>query len=119
MTKIVVGIDGSAGARRALRWAADEAELRGGGLTVVHTWQLPYVLATPCGTVPIGANQPEANVQADVHAMIDAAEQAAPAIVIERVVTAGSPAAELIAAAADADLLVVGSRGHGGFAGLL
>lgn len=119
MTTIVVGIDTSDGARRALRWAIDEAHLRGAKVTAVHAWQVPYFLATPFGAMPLETNQFEASIQGEVDAMIDAAELEAPDVPIERVVTAGNPAGVLLEAAADADLLVVGTRGRGGFADLL
>src|SRR5215831_1600361 len=47
MASVVVGIDGSEAAREALRWAADEAKLRGASLRVVHTWSHPYGVSGP------------------------------------------------------------------------
>lgn len=47
MKRIVVGIDGSAESKQALRWAAAEAKLRGAVLRVVHTWFFPYIAAGP------------------------------------------------------------------------
>lgn len=119
MTKIVVGIDSSDGARRALTWALDEAVVRNAQVTTVHAWQLPVWLATPFGAVPLEADQFEARVAEEIDRVIDEAQTAHGDVKIERLVVADSAAAALIDAAKDADLLVVGTRGRGGFAGLM
>lgn len=122
MARIVVGIDGSPESVQALRWALAEAKLRGAALCVVHTWAYPYIAAGP-GLDP--------GLDAD---MIDNAETVAKELVrgelddlgdktvgvdIECVIVEGAAAPALLDAAEGADLLVVGSRGRGGFTGLL
>ena len=120
---IVVGVDHSDGARAALRFALEEATLRGVPLRAVHAWQFDsFGLAGIEGYVPASG--------ADLSDLHDAAGAALDAtlrdvlpdlgnVEIERRVVEGAPAAVLVEASQDAELLVVGSRGHGGFAGLL
>ncbi len=116
MTRIVVGVDGSEHAVRALRWAVAEARLQGAELLVAH-------IATRPGAPPPA---PTGEVEADLAALsrelvIDEALAAVPThgLTVERVARVGHPAVELAALAADADLLVMGARGLGGFRGLL
>jgi nucleotide-binding universal stress UspA family protein len=121
--RIVVGIDGSEGAHRALEWAVDEARLRGASLLVVHAWHVPP-LVTGAGpfdaSVTLDADTIE-RVEKTAGEIVDRelAEVDTRGIELQRSVEARSPADALIAAASDADLLVVGTRGHGGFTGLL
>lgn len=120
MQKIVVGVDNSPGARRALEWALDEAALRDATVVAVHAWQLPYVLSTPLGVVSVPVDEDAtAEAEAELAAVIDEVAAAHPGTPVERQVVLGSPAAALIEEGADAQLIVVGSRGRGGFAGLL
>ncbi|HET6684346.1 MAG TPA: universal stress protein [Gaiella sp.] len=120
--KIVVGVDGSAHAAAALRWAAEEAALRSVRLEVVHAWTfVPVATPADSGLVPMAWTD---NVE-----LLDvtrrAAEDAAAAQVAEVLgpdqeatitVVENGPAEALLAAAADADLLVVGNRGRGNLA---
>ena len=121
MQRIVVGVDGSQGARRALDWAVGEAKLRDAHLVVVHAWLEPAAVAVG-SVVTAGGVEPELfeetaeRTLADVVGAVDTT--ALPQGVESRVV-AGAPAGALLDAAKDADLLVVGSRGRGGFTGLL
>jgi nucleotide-binding universal stress UspA family protein len=117
---IVVGYDGSTHGHAALRWAVDEARLRHARLRVVHAWQLVYVEGYPyTGPLadPDGAGTSAKQMVAD--AVADATAGAEADIEVEQVVLCGTPASALLEHSKDADLLVVGSRGHGGFAGLL
>lgn len=118
--RVVVGVDGSDYGARALRWAIDEARRRSAELQVVHAWHYPYIgvdiagfTATP--SVLEGAEKAARQV------LDDAALVASHAGIgnVERSLVSGSAASALIEAAKGADLLVVGSRGHGGFVGLL
>jgi nucleotide-binding universal stress UspA family protein len=121
MARIVVGIDGSDHSKKALRWALDEARLRSASLQVVYAWMLP-VYATGYGFAPGDLLDP--TVISD-----GAAEQLDKAITevvgdatdvkVEGKTVEGMAAQVLVEEAGGADLLVVGSRGHGGFAGLL
>ena len=123
MSVVVVGVDHSDGAREALRFALEEAELRQATLRVVHAWQLGYIGVTGMeGGLPA--------VGGELHDFRDAAAAALDATLretipdvgkvdVEQRVVEGAPAAVLIEESRAADLLVVGSRGHGGFAQLL
>ncbi len=121
MQQIVVGIDGSQGARRALEWAVAEASLRDAHLVVVHAWLEPAAVAVG-SVITAGGVEPEIFEQTAERTMADvlgAVDTTALPQGIERHVVAGAPARALLDAAKDADLLVVGSRGLGGFSGLL
>ena len=118
MAKIVVGVDTSEGSRRALEWAVDEGRRRGVTVEAVYVWQLPTFAATPLGAVPIELGNFEDDAQQKLNAMIDEVDAGGGAPVVRTVLT-GHPASCLLEAASDADLLVVGTRGHGGFVGLL
>jgi nucleotide-binding universal stress UspA family protein len=120
MGRIVVGVDGSETSRRALRWALDEAKLRGDDLTAVNAWHYPYAGATELAAM-VQAVPPE-TAQAEARGILEAAarEVAQPGDPEADLVTVcGGPASVLVEQAKGADLLVVGSRGLGGFAGLL
>ena len=115
--RIVVGVDGSEGAHLALDWAYAEAALRHATLEVVHAWNFPYY----------GAIAPSAYVdpqlvkdaaQALLDQLVDEYTGRSDVVVSGRLVE-GPAAAALCAEAKGADLLVVGSRGRGGFTGLL
>jgi nucleotide-binding universal stress UspA family protein len=127
---VIVGIDGSAGASEALRWAAAEARLRKTRLRLVHAWTLGYGgMAGGGGFGYLGGamyTDPGGSLSELHKAAEEALERTVSAIApelegleIERVVVEGGAAEALLAAAGKGDLLVVGSRGHGGFAGLL
>ncbi len=119
MNTIVVGIDGSDASKAALEWALAEADLRGDSVRAVHAWAMPYVAyGYPGWTV-----DPE-DFHAAAQATLDQTVAAAVGeengdVEVESKLVEGLTAETLLAEAADADLLVVGSRGHGGFAGLL
>lgn len=114
--RIVVGIDGSPGAAKALTWAVEEAERTGATLEVVSVWHTPYVDAYAYTTAAIDPTELEASAQEVVD---DAVEQYRDRVKIQTRVVCGAAASVLLDAAKNADLLVVGSRGRGGFAGLL
>lgn len=115
--KIVVGVDGSPASRDALHWAADYCRLSGGRLHAVTAWQWPVsmVVAMP---IPDGFN-PMEEARDALNAIIREDLGAEPGVPVSTEVECGSPATVLLHAAAGADMLVVGSRGHGGFTDLL
>lgn len=118
--RIVVGIDGSDHARRALQHAVEEAQRRGARLDVVHTYQIPIYWGPAGYGAPIpGVSTEEAERAA--HEVIDQClgHEVPADVEVERIVTHGPPAQALLEVAEGADLLVVGSRGLGGFRGLL
>jgi nucleotide-binding universal stress UspA family protein len=120
MPGIVVGIDGSEQSEHVLEWAMREASLRQTPLTVltVHEVAGGQWTGTPIVTAADEPYQEKARTAAEQLVAEAASRTAKPASVTVRAVS-GIPARELIAASPDADLIVVGSRGGGGFAGLL
>jgi nucleotide-binding universal stress UspA family protein len=127
MPRIVVGVDGSEGAAKALHWALGEARLRGASLRVVHAWSVPLVLSIPSADA-FGIPEPAESMQQVRAALHKEADEIlerslqgieADDVEIDGEVVEGKPARMLIDAATGADLLVVGSRGLGGFTGLL
>ena len=127
---VVVGIDGSAGAAEALRWAVAEARLRQARLRIVHAWTYGYSGMPLGGFGAMGGFDSYIPPEIDSNDLQRAAEdlleraiaevaRGGEAIEVERHVVEGGAAQVLIGAAVGADLLVVGSRGHGGFVGLM
>jgi nucleotide-binding universal stress UspA family protein len=118
---IVVGVDGSGSARAALGFALDEARLRGAAVRVVGVWHIP-VAAYGGAMVP-----PDPSLVAELEPQttrvleraLEEARDAAAGLDVETVVREGAPTGVLLEEAQDAELLVVGSRGLGGFRGLL
>ena len=119
MATIVVGVDGSSGARAALRFAVREARLRGAAVRAVTAWRVPAIVYGGGYAPAIDPTMLEENASTALEEAIAALGAQASGVEIERVIRVGQPAQVLVEAAAGADLLVVGSRGHGGFAGLL
>jgi nucleotide-binding universal stress UspA family protein len=123
MAVIVVGVDHSEGAKEALRFALEEARLRQATLRVVHAWQYASIGGTGFeGTYPaLGGDIKELRdaAERDLDATLQEAIPKTGAVEIERRVVENRPAAALVDESRGADLVVVGSRGHGGFAGLL
>jgi nucleotide-binding universal stress UspA family protein len=121
MRKIVVGVDGSSESRAALAFALSEARAHGAAVTAVCAWHIP----TPAYGAGVAApfSGLAGDFERDAAASLDAAIEALGAdrqgVVLEKTVREGQPARVLIEAARDAGLLVVGSRGRGGFTGLL
>jgi nucleotide-binding universal stress UspA family protein len=116
--RIVVGIDGSVGSERALRWAAHEAIDRGIGLDIVHAWTVPYVMYSEGGFIdPEPFEQGARSVLAGAVDALSGLGSECPDL--RPLLVRDGATAALLNAAATAELLVVGSRGHGGFVGLL
>jgi nucleotide-binding universal stress UspA family protein len=122
MAGITVGIDGSHDAHRAMEWAMKEAAIRHVPLTVVTVQEVAVSGWTGHPIIlPMDQSDVEKACQAAEETVAKAAAQLGepqPASVTVRAVN-GFPAQELIEASRDADLLVVGSRGGGGFARLM
>jgi nucleotide-binding universal stress UspA family protein len=121
MSGITVGIDGSAHSSRALEWAMKEAAIRHAPVTVltVHSVAASGWTGNPIVLPEDTADQEAARKAAEelTTAITGQLGDAQPVSVTVRAIT-GFPAQELIEASRDADLLVVGSRGAGGFATL-
>ncbi len=120
---IVVGVDSSPGSKGALRWALEEARLRRARIVALHAWTLPFAPADPLVAAPSMSPELIKDLQEAAADMLKRAlnevEDEAEGVEIEQRVVQGSAGGVLVEAARDADLLVVGSRGHGGFVGLL
>lgn len=117
--RIVVGVDGSGAARQALRWALEEARLRHATVDVVHAWRMPYPDGYPVRTLTL---PPAVEVEHEARRLLDAAVGSAAAgagTQVEPILVCDSAARALIDTAKGADMVVVGSRGRGEFAGLL
>ena len=123
---IVVGVDGSQDSKDALAWAARQAELTGAPLRVITAWKLPVSFST-VWQMPATYGKSHDFAQEDfaedarntLHAAIDEVlgEDRRESVTSQLVI--GHPAQVLIEASRGAVLLVVGGRGHGGFAGML
>jgi nucleotide-binding universal stress UspA family protein len=118
MDRIVVGVDGSESSQAALVWALEEGRVRSAQVDVVTAWHEPYVAPTMAAVVPDPAVFSEA-AERTLDRAVDDAGSAAEGVTIERHVVRGNAASALLEVAEGAALLVVGSRGRGGFAGLL
>ena len=116
---ITVGVDGSATGREALRFALWEGALRGARVRVVHAWTIPALTMTGVGMVPSYADVEEelaASAADSLRADLERVGRSAEGVEIEQRVVKGDAAGALVDLSADADLLVVGSRGRGAIA---
>lgn len=123
MGAIVVGVDGSEEAKAALHFAFQEAKLRRAKLRVVHAWQYGSIGAAGVESFypTVGPDVSEVRDAAE-HALDEAVQASLPdtdSVEVERRLVEGRPAGVLVNESRDAEMLVVGSRGHGGFAALL
>lgn len=106
---LVVGVDGSPTSAAALRWAVRQAQLTGGAVRAVTAWS--YAPALDPGSVRHTAPETEEAHQRALDEFVEAAR--VPGVEIRTEVSEGDPAEVLLAAAQDADLLVLGRHGHG------
>jgi nucleotide-binding universal stress UspA family protein len=118
--RIVAGVDGSPPSINALRWAVRQAELTGGTVDAVTAWEFPLA-AGGLGWAPVSPPDDTDYAELAAKALAAAVGEASPppGVTVHQVVVAGNPARVLLDAARDADLLVVGNRGHSGFADAL
>ena len=115
--RIVVGIDGSPSSLDALSWAARQADLTGSGLEVVMTWEWPLSAGW---AMPVPDDfDPEEDVRHSLESAVAAVRAEHPGLDIDSRVVDGHPAPILVESSKGAELLVVGSRGHGEFVGML
>lgn len=107
---ILLGFDGSPDAIAAARWAGHEAHLRSATLHILHTYDYPYLERLDREAQAILAAEASATAELGRQTVTDEA----PDVDMEVTVKVGQPAPELIAAAADADadMLILGRRGH-------
>jgi nucleotide-binding universal stress UspA family protein len=116
--RIVVGTDGSEPSRRALGWAVAEAAVRKAVLQPAIIWQSPYDYGE-LRYVPVDEDQLARGAAKRLEQELAEVAGEDSATATDPLVVHGDPAQVLCERSADADLLVVGSRGHGGFAGLM
>ena len=118
--RIVVGVDGSAHARQALRFALAEAALRDARVDVVGSWEVPPLAATGVGMIPafdlLRTELADSASEVLSRELAEVADAAA-GVEVEQHLAQGDAAGVLVEAAAGAELLVVGSRGRGGVTG--
>jgi nucleotide-binding universal stress UspA family protein len=118
MNRIVVGVDGSPQSRRALRWAAQEAKLRRAHLSVIYAYTLPHLAGEQALTTEV-ITRIHSEAQDLIENEVDQLGELTAGIEVGCAAVEGAPAQLLLDAAGEADLLVVGSRGRGGFKALL
>lgn len=111
---VVVGADGSECSLRAVKWAADYAAATGANLRVVTAWQWPTFVDAPVGVGDWDIEQDAVDTAAKAVAELDLPPER-----VHSGAIAGAAAVVLTEQAAEADVLVVGSRGHGAIAGAL
>jgi nucleotide-binding universal stress UspA family protein len=115
---IVVGVDGSASSGQALRWAASQALATGAVLRIVTAWHVPNL--SYGGLVPVFPDYDFAGAARVVQAeQISDVLGVAPLLEYTSAIVGGPAGPELVAASEGADMLVVGSRGHGALAGAI
>jgi nucleotide-binding universal stress UspA family protein len=116
-SKVIVGVDGSDSSKEALRWALDYARATGAGIEAVAAWEYPEDLGW--AVVYPSDFDPEGESRRGLDALITEVAGDKPDVEIHQVVLEGHPAPVLVEASEQAALLVMGSRGHGEFAGML
>lgn len=113
--RIVVGVDGSAPSKAALAWAVRQARLTGAAVEAVIAWEYPATYGSTMPAAPeINYNFAEIAAEVAANTITEVCGQGEPVKISSRVVE-GNAAQALLDASAGAELLVVGSRGHGGF----
>lgn len=115
--RIVVGVDGSQPSKAALRWAIRQATLTGGSVDAVTAWWYP----PGYGLAPTASGEPDFETEArkSLTEALGEVSGLEPDVPVRPLVYEGHAAEVLLRAARGADLLVVGSRGHGGFTSAL
>ena len=118
--RVVVGVDGSPGSRAALRWALRYVEKCGGRVTAVMAWRQPLLTESAPVLPAVPDEASKALAERELRKTVDETKSllaTSVAVVCDSV--RGHAARALLDSARSADLLVVGSRGHGGFVGAL
>jgi nucleotide-binding universal stress UspA family protein len=114
--QITIGVDGSDGAREALRFGLAEARIHGAKVRVVHAWSIPAISGDVMGGFPGDGRLLDELADAAsrlLDAELAAVRELSSSLDIERVILQGPAAESLVLGAEDADLLVVGSHGRG------
>lgn len=118
---IVVGLDGSESSREAFTWALAEARIRADVVRIVCAWHVapPVAYGTVGFVPPIDGESYRRAAEDAVTEAVDALAESIDGVHVERSIVEGPTSDVLIEQAKNADLLVVGSRGHGPLTGLL
>ena len=117
---VIVGVDGSPESIEALAWAARYATATGAKITAVHAWHYPAAGPVPAGRAPQPINdQIRATMQETLDKAVTEVFGTATPANADTKVAYGHPAMVLVNESEGADLLVVGSRGHGAFHGMM
>ena len=116
--RVVVGFDGSDSSTKAAIWAAEEARIRGRGLALVHA------ILPPVTTGGLGVGLPPSldlieQLERQAKSQLDTVASTFEGLDVTTHIAIGAPSAAMLEASETADLIVIGSRGRGGFAGLL
>ena len=119
IARIVVGIDGSDTAGSALEWALEEGRLHHATVDVVHAWEVPYGAGQRFVAVAFDSAPLEDAARRTLDAAVESADTSGLPAPVTRTLAVGSAAASILQAAENADLVVIGSRGLGGFKGLV
>jgi nucleotide-binding universal stress UspA family protein len=114
--RIVAGVDGSDSSLQALEWAAHQTELTGSRLDVIMTWEWPIIYGST--QVPFDYD-PRSDAETWLGEAVKKLRERRPALNATGTVVEGHPAPVLVEESRTADLLVLGSRGHGEFVGML
>jgi nucleotide-binding universal stress UspA family protein len=118
--RVVVGVDGSPGSLHALAWAGREARLRSATLEVVAAWTYPtLVLLVPVAPDPPQVKALRKHAREMIEGDLEKVADDVTGVHVDVRILEGDTSAVLLERAQGADLLVVGSRGLGGFRGLL
>ena len=117
--RIVVGVDGSPHSEEALRWALGQARLTGQPVDAVTSWSYPVTYGGMGGVGAVMAFDWEGEATGTLEDTVAKAAGSSDGDRVSQRVVQGHPAQVLVDAAADAALLIVGSRGRGGFTGML
>jgi nucleotide-binding universal stress UspA family protein len=120
MSTIVVGIDGSEGSKRALEFALEQARAGDDEVRAVNAWHIPAVVYEGAvGGALVDTGEFERGAQAELDRVLRECATESSGVTVTPVLRHGQPAESLCEEAEQAKLLVVGSRGLGGFRGLL
>jgi len=110
---VVVGVDGSAAARAALEWAVQDARRRGCRVDAVSAWHPDYGFVIGAESAAVVMSMSPEAMRAAAQAGLDKAVEGFEGVEIRRILVEADPRTALIDASKDAELLVVGNRGHG------
>ena len=116
---VIAGADGSQESLRAVEWAAREAVLRGTSLRIVSVPELPRRMTADPATPGTVSDVVEKSTSEALTAAAELAAAQQPGLAVDTQLLAGAPAEVLVGAGQDASMVVLGSRGDGGFSAMI